>query len=114
MNTDRKLSQIMQERAKQLGLPVVDLKASPPPTPEETLGIPAVTGPQTKYTLTFIRMDGRVDKLIINANSLKTAAKKAAKQLDGKLLNSAMLALGDNRWSWDFNNEKWLPMEAGI
>lgn len=64
--------------------------------------------------LEYTQITGREHTVLLSSSSVKSLMLQAARCLEGELLSSAILKIGERRWSWDFQNEKWLPMEAGI
>lgn len=72
--------------------------------------------PSNEYVLDFKGLFGRNERVTLSASSLLEAGTETKRLLEGKLLSSAILErkVGNGHWSWDFDNKKWLPMEAGI
>lgn len=69
--------------------------------------------PSNECVLDLKGLFGRNERVTISASSLLEAEIETARLLEGKLLSSAILErkVGSGRWSWDFNNKKWLPMD---
>ena len=63
-----------------------------------------------KGKLEYTQITGREHTVLLNSSSIKSLMLHAARCLEGKLPSSAILKIGERRWSWDFNNKKWVPM----
>lgn len=65
-----------------------------------------------KGKLEYTRITGREFTVLISSSSVKSLMLQAARHLEGDLLSSAILKIGERRWSWDFQNERWTLMKV--
>ena len=61
--------------------------------------------------LEYTRITGRELTTMLSSSSVKSLMLQAARRLEGELLSSAILKIGERRWSWDFQNERWSLMK---
>lgn len=62
--------------------------------------------------LDYTKINGREHTVLLTSSSVKSLMLEAARCLEGELLNSATLKIGERRWSWDFRNERWSLMKV--
>ena len=63
--------------------------------------------------LEYTKIIGSERTVLLSSSSVKSLMLEAARCLEGELLSSAILKIGERRWSWDFQNERWSLMEVG-